>query len=148
LIAVDTNILVYAHREDSPFHSPAAQRISELAEGSATWSIPWPCVHEFLAIVTHPRIYAPPTPLLRALDQVDAWLESPTLVVLAESGDHWPALRKILSRSRIAGPQVHDARIVALCLQHGVRELWSADRDFNRFTGLTIVNPLVMRGPI
>jgi len=148
LIAVDTNILVYAHREDSPFHNPAAQRISDLAEGSATWSIPWPCVHEFLAIVTHPRIYAPPTPLLRALDQVDAWLESPTLVLLAESGDHWPVLRKILSRSRIAGPQVHDARIVALCLQHGVRELWSADRDFNRFAGLTIVNPLVMRGPI
>jgi uncharacterized protein len=148
LIAVDTNILVYAHREDSPFHNPAAQRISELAEGSATWSIPWPCVHEFLAIVTHPRIYAPPTPLLRALDQVDAWLESPTLVLLAESGDHWPALRKILSRGRIAGPQVNDARIVALCLQHGVRELWSADRDFNRFAGLTVVNPLVMRGPI
>jgi uncharacterized protein len=148
LIAVDTNILVYAHREDSPFHNPAAHRISDLAEGSATWSIPWPCVHEFLAIVTHPRIYAPPTPLLRALDQVDAWLESPTLVLLAESGDHWPVLRKILSRSRIAGPQVHDARIVALCLQHGVRELWSADRDFNRFAGLTIVNPLVMRGPI
>ena len=148
MIAIDTNILVYAHREDSPFHNPAAQRISELAEGSATWSIPWPCVHEFLAIVTHPRIYAPPTPLPRALDQVDAWLESPTLVLLAESGDHWPALRKILSRSRIAGPQVHDARIVALCLQHGVRELWSADRDFNRFAGLTVVNPLVMRGPI
>jgi len=57
-------------------------------------------------------------------------------------------LRKILSRGRIAGPQVHDARIVALRLQHGVRELWSADRDFNRFAGLTVVNPLVMRGPI
>ena len=148
MIAVDTNILVYAHREDSPFHNPAAQRISELAEGAATWSIPWPCVHEFLAIVTHPRIYAPPTPLPCALDQVDAWLESPTLVLLAESGDHWPALRKNLARGRIAGPQVHDARVVALCLQHGVRELWSADRDFNRFAGLTVVNPLVVCGSI
>ena len=80
MIAVDTNILVYAHREDSPFHEPAFQRLSELAEGAASWAIPWPCLHEFLAIVTHPRIYAPPTPLGRALDQVDAWLESPTLV--------------------------------------------------------------------
>jgi predicted nucleic acid-binding protein len=97
LIAVDTNILVYAHREDSPFHDPAATRIAELAEGSATWSIPWPCVHEFLAIVTHPRIYEPPTPLPRALDQVDAWLASPTLVLLAESANHWPALRKTLA---------------------------------------------------
>jgi uncharacterized protein len=101
LIAVDTNILVYAHREDSPFHDLAAKRILELSEGSATWVIPWPCVHEFLAIVTHPRIYAPPTPLPRALDQVDAWLESPTLALLAESADHWPALRTVLTRSRI-----------------------------------------------
>ena len=146
MIAVDTNILVYAHREDSPFHDLAAKRIAELAEGSATWSIPWPCVHEFLAIVTHPRIYEPPTPLPRALDQVDAWLASPTLVLLAESADHWPTLQPILARGRIAGPQVHDARIAALCKQHGVRELWSADRDFNRFAGLAVVNPLVARG--
>jgi uncharacterized protein len=146
LIAVDTNILVYAHREDSPFHGPAARRITELAEGPATWSIPWPCVHEFLAIVTHPRIYAPPTPLARALDQVDAWLESPTLVLLAESADYWSVLRASLASGRIAGAQVHDARIAALCRQHGVRELWSADRDFNRFAGLAVVNPLVRRG--
>jgi uncharacterized protein len=146
LIAVDTNILVYAHREDSSFHDAASKRITELAEGSATWSIPWPCVHEFLAIVTHPRIYAPPTPLSRALDQVDAWLESPTLVLLAESTDHWPALRALLVGGRIAGARVHDARIVALCRQHAVRELWSADRDFNRFAGLAVVNPLVARG--
>jgi len=146
LIAVDTNILVYAHREDSPFHSPAAQRISELAEGSATWSIPWPCVHEFLAIVTHSRIYAPPTPLPRALDQVDAWLESPTLVLLTESADHWLTLRTIIASGRVAGAQVHDARIAALCRQHGVRELWSADRDFNRFADLTVVNPLIGHG--
>ena len=146
MIAVDTNILVYAHREDSPFHEPAERRIAELAEGSATWSIPWPCVHEFLAIVTHSRIYAPPTPLPRAMDQVDAWLGSPTLVLLAESAAHWPTLRTVLARGRIAGPQVHDARIAALCQQHGVRELWSADRDFNRFPGLVVVNPLVRSG--
>jgi len=148
LIAVDTNILIYAHREDSPFHDPASKRMTELAEGSSSWAIPWPCVHEFLAIVTHPRIYAPPTPLPRALDQVAAWLESSTLVLLAESADHWLVLRSLLASGRIAGPQVHDARIVALCQQHGVRELWSADRDFNRFTGLAVVNPLVGRGSI
>jgi uncharacterized protein len=143
LIAVDTNILVYAHREESPFHEAARERVTELAEGPATWSIPWPCLHEFLAIVTHPRIYAPPTPLSRALDQVDAWLKSPTLVLLAESTSHWTALRALLAGGRVAGAQVHDARIAALCSEHGVRELWSADRDFNRFTGLAVVNPLV-----
>jgi uncharacterized protein len=143
LIAVDTNILVYAHREDSPFHHAASKRMTELAEGTATWSIPWPCIHEFLAVITHPRIFAPPTPLSRALEQVDAWLESPTLLLLVESAEHWPTLKTLLARGRIAGAQIHDARIAALCKQHGVRVLWSADRDFNRFIGLTVVNPLV-----
>ena len=144
MIAVDTNILVYAHREDSPFHVAASQRIAEIAEGSASWAIPWPCLHEFLAIVTHPRIYDPPTPLDRALDQVDAWLGSPSLVLLAETPDHWPTLRSLLASGRIIGPQIHDGRVAALCRQHGVRELWSADRDFSRFAGLVATNPLLM----
>jgi len=63
VIAVDTNILVYAHREDADWHDAAYARLAELAEGRASWAIPWPCVHEFLAIVTHPRIFSPPTPL-------------------------------------------------------------------------------------
>ncbi len=96
--------------------------------------------------MTHPRIYAPPTPLARAIDQVDAWLQSPTLALLAESAKHWPTLRALIADGRIAGPQVHDARVAALCRQHGVRELWSADRDFSRFAGLTVLNPLVGNG--
>jgi hypothetical protein len=79
MIAVDSNLLVYAHREDSPWYDAAYARIVELAEGQGPWAIPWPCIHEFLAIVTHPRIYTPPTPLEKALDQVEAWLESPAL---------------------------------------------------------------------
>jgi toxin-antitoxin system PIN domain toxin len=143
MIAVDTNLLVYAHREDSPWHEPAAARIAELAEAREPWAIAWPCLHEFLAIVTHPRIYAPPTPLPAALDQVDAWLASPSLAVLAETDGYWPELRALLTDGRIAGPQVHDARVAALCRLHAVRELWSADRDFSRFGGLRVRNPLV-----
>ena len=76
MIAIDTNLLVYAHRKDSPWHTAARGAIAGLAEGRAAWAIPWPCVHEFLAIVTHPRIYRAPTPLTRAIDQVSAWLKS------------------------------------------------------------------------
>lgn len=143
MIGIDTNLLVYAHREDSPWHDQACARIAELAEGRTPWTIFWPCLHEFLAIVTHPRIYAPPTPLATALDQVDAWLESPSLILLVESEGYWAELRVALKEGRIVGPQVHDARIAALCRLHGVRELWTADRDFGRFPGLTVVNPLV-----
>ena len=143
MIAVDTNILVYAHREESPFYNAALRRVTELAEGPAVWAIPWPCVHEFLTVVTHPRIFAPPTPAEAAIEQLNDWLSSPTLVLLAESQTHWGTLRKLLEAGRIAGPLVHDAKIAAICLQHGVRELWSADRDFSRFSNLNAVNPLI-----
>jgi toxin-antitoxin system PIN domain toxin len=143
VIAVDTNNLVYAHREDAEWHSTAVKQLATLAEGKAAWAIPWPCIHEFLAIATHPKIFAPPTPLARAIDQVEAWLESPSLALLAESSGYWSDLRAALESGRMAGPLVHDARIAALCAQHGVRELWTADRDFGRFPGLTAVNPLV-----
>jgi uncharacterized protein len=142
VIAVDTNILVYAHREDAPFHGAASLRIAQLAEGHSSWAIPWPCVHEFLAVVTHPRIYDPPTPLSLALDTVDAWLEAPTLLLLAEADDYWPHLRSLTAAGKVVGGRVHDARIAALCRQHGVRELWSADRDFGRFPDINVVNPL------
>ena len=142
MIAVDTNLLVYAHREESPWHAEAYQLIERLAESPASWAIPWPCIHEFLAIVTHPRIFSPPTPLLRAVDQVDAWLEAPAIVVLSEEPDYWPALKAKLLAGKISGPLVHDARVATICMQHGVRELWSADRDFSRFPALSVRNLL------
>lgn len=143
MIAVDSNILIYAHRKDAEWHAPAREKLAGLAQGRSVWAIPWPCVHEFLSIVTHPRIFLPPTPLSAAIDQIEAWLESPSLVLLAESDAHWRTLREALVGGKIAGAQVHDARIAALCLQHGVKELWSADRDFGRFPNLAVVNPLV-----
>lgn len=144
MIAVDTNILVYAHREDSLWHDIAYSKIAGLAEGRSLWAIPWPCIHEFVAIATHPRIYSPPTPLAMAIDQVDAWLEAPKLVLLAESEGYWSHLRGILNDGKISGGQVHDARIAALCLHHGAEELWTADRDFSRFAALKVCNPLLV----
>jgi toxin-antitoxin system PIN domain toxin len=142
VIAVDTNLLVYAHRAESEWHARAVACIGGLAEGRPPWAIPWPCIHEFLAIATHPRIWDPPTPADAALEQVDAWLESPSLVLLSEGPEHWSELRPLLVAGRIVGPRVHDARIAALCLAHGVRELWTADRDFGRFPTLVTANPL------
>lgn len=105
MIALDTNLLVYAHREDSVWHDAAYTRVTELAEGRAPWAIPWPCIHEFLAIVTHPKIFTPPTPLDAALDQVEAWLQSPSLLLLSESEGYWSELRSSLRVGRIVGPQ-------------------------------------------
>jgi len=142
MTAVDTNILVYAHRADSPWHQAADRVIEALAESRSSWAIPWPCLYEFFAIVTHPKIYQPPTPALDALIQIDCWLESPTLVLLGEGEGFFDTLRPLLDQSGVQGGAVHDARIAALCLRHGIRILLSADRDFSRFPELHTENPL------
>ena len=146
MIAVDTNILVYAHRLDSPFNERARECVRQLAEGSAGWAIPWPCVHEFLSITTHPKIYKPPTPLEVALEQVECWMESPSLLMLGETGRYWDELKDIVTKGKITGPMIHDARVASICRYHGVRTLWSADRDFSSFPKLTVRNPLMKAG--
>lgn len=143
MLAVDTNILVYAHRKDSPWHAPAAAAVIQLAESPQPWAIPWPCVHEFLAVATHPRIYRPPTPMEFALADLEVWMESPSLRLIGEAGGYWRGFRELLGRGSAAGPLVHDARIAAICQSHGVSALLSADRDFSRFPSLVIRNPLV-----
>jgi uncharacterized protein len=143
MIAVDTNILVYAHRRDSEWHEAANRCVAGLAEAQEPWGVPWPCIHEFLAITTHPRIYRPPTPVTDALRQLEIWMESPSLLLLGEIQGHWDELRKLLAAGKLTGGAVHDARVAAICREHGVRELWSADRDFTRMAGVTVRNPLV-----
>lgn len=135
--AVDTNVLVYAHRSDSPFHAQARAVVGELAESPANWAIPWPCVHEFYAIVTHPKIYRPASTPAQALAQIEAWCASPSLVLLAETHLHRQILTELLADSHAIGAMVHDARVAALCLAHGVRDLVTLDRDFSRFPSLT-----------
>jgi toxin-antitoxin system PIN domain toxin len=142
VIAVDTNILVYAHRQDSPFHHRAKPCLETLAGSRADWALPWPCIHEFLAVVTNRRAFQKPSTLKEAMDQVDAWLDAPNLTLLSESARYWTTLNALLIGTRTSGPRVHDARIAALCLEYRVMELWSADRDFSRFPGLKVVNPL------
>lgn len=143
MIAVDTNVLVYAHRKDAPFHIEAFKHLADLAQSGAPWAIPWPCVHEFYGVVTNPRAYKPPSTVEQACSQLEAWFASPSLVLLQEGATHWMVLQKLLISARATGSLVHDARVAAICLEHGVGEFWSADRDFNRFPSLTVRNPLV-----
>lgn len=141
MIAIDTNLLVYAHRADSPWHEASRRALESVAQ--TEWGVPWPCLHEFLSIVTHPRVFAPPTPLGDACEAVSSWLAAPTLRLLGETSDYWENLASLLRSSQVVGPRIHDARIAALCLVHGVTELWTADRDFSRFPDLKTRNPLI-----
>ncbi|MFT4011753.1 MAG: PIN domain-containing protein [Nocardioidaceae bacterium] len=143
MIALDTNLLVYAHREDSPLHGAARAALAGLPAAGRAWGVPWPSVHEFLAIVTHPRIYRPPTPAATASRAVAELLGLPHATTLGETPTHLGLLTELLARPGVVGPKVHDARIAAICLGHGVEELWTADRDFSYFPELRTRNPLV-----
>jgi toxin-antitoxin system PIN domain toxin len=138
---LDTNILIYAEIRSSAHHERAVTLLTELAEGSLPWSIPWPCVYEFLRVVTHPRVYHPPLPLAVALRDLGRVLDSPSLVMLHETESHAEIMKRVLEESGVSGNLIHDAHIAALCLENGVSELLTGDRDFTRFGSLTVRNP-------
>jgi uncharacterized protein len=122
MIAVDTNVLVYSHRSDSPFHKAASKLIAALRAGPAAWAIPWPCLHEFVAIVTHPKIFKVPTPVEMSFACVDSWLAGGNLQLIGEGEGHLEKLRQMAIAARLTGPRIHDARVAALCVRHGVSE--------------------------
>ena len=142
MIALDTNLLVYARREEVTQHREARRLLESLAHGDEPWALPWPCVYEFLRVITHPRVFDPPTDLDRALEDLESLLASPSLVMLGEGPAHASHLRHMVDGGRTTGNLVHDAHIAALALEHGVREIWTLDRDFARFPGLRTRNPL------
>ena len=139
--AIDTNILIYAEVGSSQHHIPALKILRGLAEGVLPWALPWPCVYEFLRVVTHPRVFHPPVPLNIALEDLQRLLASPSVFLLAETARHASVLDQILRQAGATGNLIHDAHIAALCLEHGVSELITGDRDFTRFAGLKILNP-------
>ena len=118
MIAVDTNILVYAHRNEFPQHRLAAEKIAMLSEGP--WAIPWPCIHEFFSVITSHRLLSPPTSIRDAVAQVQTICEAPTLRLLHETDGHWNELRRLIESAKVTGRSIHDAKIAAICLQHGV----------------------------
>ena len=139
--ALDTNVLVHAEILTSPFHTVARQVLEDAANGLAPWAIPWPCVYEFLRVVTHPRVYHPPMPSAAAVRDLRRILASPSLVLLAETARHADVMAEVVEASGVTGNLIHDAHIAALCLEHGVSELLTGDRDFARFPQLRTTNP-------
>ena len=142
MIAVDTNILVYAHRRESRVGDEAHALMVTLTEGDRPWAIPWPCCYEFLSVVTNRRIWkeSATTPQ-QGWRQFQAWISSPSNRLIGETGDFPTILGRFISRPRIVGGVVHDARIAAICVANGADVLLTRDRDFSMFPELTVRNP-------
>jgi toxin-antitoxin system PIN domain toxin len=133
VIAVDTNVLIYAHRAEAPRHAPALAALKQIAESGLPWAMPVFCISEFVRVVTHPRVFSPATSLEMALDYLERLLASPGARLLVPS----PSFPAVFSETcRLAGARgnlVFDAQIVAVCREHGVDRILTDDRDFARF---------------
>ena len=144
MLAVETNVLVYAHRRETAGHATAAALLRDLVEGSEPWAIPWPCIYEFVSVVTNRRIWkAVASTPAEAWAQVRAWTASPACTLIGETESFLDLLDTIAREPRVTGPVVHDARIAAICEAHGVGALLSRDRDFALFPQLTVRNPFL-----
>ncbi|HEX5061855.1 MAG TPA: TA system VapC family ribonuclease toxin [Kofleriaceae bacterium] len=141
MIAIDTNIIVYARRAELPHHRAARTLLTQLAQGATPWAIPWPCLYEYIKVVTNPRLFRPPDTLADALADVESLVASPSVVLLGHGPEHVRHLRRAADDGHPIGGQIHDAHIVALALEHGVTELLSSDRDFRRFSTLNVRDP-------
>lgn len=139
--AVDTSVLVHAQIVSSTHHATARALLTELAESSVPWAIPWPCIYEYLRIVTHARVFDPPVPQSVVIDELRRILASPSLVLLSETERHAAVMGKVVEDSGVSGNLLQDAHIAALCLEHGIRELITGDGDFARFRELKTTDP-------
>ncbi len=139
MIAVDTNVLIYAHRVHLPQHDHALKWLTYLAEGQVSWAVPVFCLGEFVRVATHPRIFDPPSTLEQAVSALEDLLLSPTLRVL-NPGPRYPALFNETVRSADArGNLVFDAQIVAVCREQGASRILTLDRDFTRFSEIQVL---------
>lgn len=141
MIAVDTNILVYGIRREMEFHAQALRLLTQLAESDRAWAIPWPCVYEFLRVVTHPRVFTPPSTLEEAFRTLGELRRSPALNFIGPGPLHLDNLIGMAESSGVRGNLFFDANIAALCREHGVTEILTMDRDFARFAGLKVRHP-------
>ena len=138
MIAVDTNVLVYARREELSKHGAAIAALTELAEGQVPWGLPIFCIGEFVRVVSHPRLFDPPTSTENALAFVEHLLESPTARLLLPGTRFLPLFKQTLAQSYVQGNVVFDAQIAAVCLESGARKILTEDRDFARFEDLKV----------
>lgn len=145
MIAVDSALLVHAHRSDSPHHEAAKAALASLAARTATWAIPWPAVHEFLAVITDDREWQPPTPKSVALDALEALTRADNLAFIHETPHHGDLVIGLLREAGARRELVEDARIAAICIGNGIKELWTADRDYSWFPDLQTHNPLTTK---
>lgn len=140
-IALDANVLLHASHDGSPFRDRAIELIDEIARGPQIVYLFWPTLVAYLRIATHPVIFGRPLALAQARSNVAQLLALPNVQTTGETDDFWRTFAEVFDDASPTGNLLPDAHLVALMREHGVRTIWSQDRDFRRFRGITVVDP-------
>lgn len=144
MLAVDTNVLVYAADADSPFHDPCREWLERQRAKPDAWYTTWPILYEFLRVTTHPRVMRRPWNASAAWEFVTALLASPGLGVLVASQRHAAVAEEVISELRhLSGNLFQDAHTAIFMREHGISRICTRDTDFNRFPFLEVIDPLI-----
>ncbi len=142
MILIDANLLLYACDDHSPHHAMARDWLEKTLSGTEPAALTWTVALAFLRLATDRRIFARPLSMSQAIDIISDWLKGPRFRLLHPGARHWELLRSVLIDGQATGKRVMDAHLAALAIEHGAT-LASADRDFARFPGLKLLNPLI-----
>lgn len=142
MIVVDVNLLIYAYNSAATQHRAAKAWLEDTFSGAEVVGLPWTVMHAFLRIATSRAILPRPYSMDEAVEVVDEWLGAGDVRILEPGPRYWTVLKQVISAGQVRGAMVTDADLAALSIEHGAT-LYSADRDFRRFPGLRLINPLV-----
>jgi toxin-antitoxin system PIN domain toxin len=138
---IDANLLLYASDQESPWHRQAVSVVDELALGPEIVHLFWPTIMAYLRIATHPAVFARPMPHADARANIQSLLDLPHVQTSGEQDAFWRRFVEVAEDVRPTGNLVPDAHLVALMLENGVRTIWTRDRDFRKFRGITVRDP-------
>lgn len=141
MVGIDTNILVYAHRQDLPQHAVAREILERFINGTKPWALAWPSIYEFYRVVTHPRVLKVPSRREEVLKVVDVLHQTQSLFILAHGPAHKERLRELSEEADAMGNLAFDLQIAAIFMEHGIEEIMTNDADFRRFKAFRIINP-------
>lgn len=140
--AIDVNILLYASDADGKYYKRAMSFLEDCIKQEKLFFLAWPTVMGYLRIATHPSIFSQPLTPDEAMANIGMLLSLPHIRFLSEEEGFWDIYREMTSEVPTRGNLVPDAHLAAILRQHGVKKLYSHDRDFRKFTFLDVRDPL------
>lgn len=139
--SLDVNVLLYASDRSSDRHLRARRFVEACAAGPEILCLTWPTLMSYLRIATHPRIFTAPLSPDEALGNVSALIRLPHVRAISELDGFIDAYKHVTDETSVRGNLVPDAHVAAILFQHGVRTLYSNDRDFRKFSSLELRDP-------